>query len=164
MMKVAFLDRDGTINRDYPDDIWIRIQDPEILPGAIRGMKCLKEKGYEIIIVTNQYIIGAGIISIEQYHEFNSKLLALLIDNDIRILDVFYCPHARDERCDCCNPQNGLIKQAIRKYPEINLEESFMCGDSLGDMKCAESVGLNFWGIGIGKQRISDLSDLCNLI
>ena len=88
-MKVAFLDRDGTINRDYPDDIWIRIQDPEILPGAIQGMKYLKEKGYEIIIVTNQYIIGEGIISIEQYHEFNRKLLALLIENDISILDVF---------------------------------------------------------------------------
>ena len=71
-MKVAFLDRDGTINRDYPDDIWIRIQYPEILPGAIQGMKCLKEKGYEIIIVTNQYIIGERIISIEQYYEFNS--------------------------------------------------------------------------------------------
>ena len=164
MMKVAFLDRDGTINRDYPDDIWIRIQDPEILPGAIHGMKYLKEKEYEIIIVTNQYIIGEGIISIEQYHEFNRKLLALLIENDISILDVFYCPHARDEQCNCCKPRNGLIKQAIRKYPEINLKESFMCGDSLSDMMCAESVGLNFWGIGIGKQRISDLSDLCNLI
>ena len=33
-MKVAFLDRDGTINRDYPDDIWSQIQYPEILPGA----------------------------------------------------------------------------------------------------------------------------------
>ncbi|MBR6669923.1 MAG: HAD-IIIA family hydrolase, partial [Ruminococcus sp.] len=116
-MKVAFLDRDGTINRDYPDDIWSQIQYPEILPGAIQGMKCLKEKGYEIIIVTNQYIIGERIISIEQYYEFNSKLLALLIENDISIMDVFYCPHARTEQCDCCKPRNGLIKHAIRKYP-----------------------------------------------
>lgn len=163
-MKVAFLDRDGTICRDYPDDIWTQIQYPEMLPGTIQGMKCLKKKGYEIIIVTNQYLIGERIISIEQYQAFNCNLLARLRENDIDVLDVFYCPHARNEQCECCKPKNGLIKQAIKKYPEINLAESFMCGDSLNDMKCAESVGLSFWGINIGKQRISNLSDLCNLI
>ena len=151
-MKVAFLDRDGTINRDYPDHIWSQIQSPEILPGAIQGMKYLKEKGYKIIIITNQY------------HDFNEQLLILLEENDISILDVFYCPHSRKEQCDCCKPKNGLIKQALRKYQDINLKESFMCGDSLSDMKCAESVGLKFFCIDIGEQRINSLADLCDLI
>ena len=113
-MKVAFLDRDGTINRDYPDHIWSQIQSPEILPGAIQGMKYLKEKGYKIIIITNQYTIGEGFISLKQYHDFNEQLLILLEENDISILDVFYCPHSRKEQCDCCKPKNGLIKQALR--------------------------------------------------
>lgn len=30
-MKVAFLDRDGTINKDYPDDDWRNVLVPEIL-------------------------------------------------------------------------------------------------------------------------------------
>ena len=39
-----------------------------------------------------------------------------------------------------------------------------MCGDSLSDMKCAESVGLKFFCIDIGEQRINSLADLCDLI
>ena len=163
-MKIAFLDRDGTISRDYPDEVWRQIRYPEILPGSLQGMKHIEEKGYEIIIVTNQYIIGEGHISIEQYNDFNKKVLEQLKENGIAIKDVFYCPHARVTQCDCCKPKTGMIKQALKKYPNINLAESFMCGDSEGDMLCAESMGLKFFGINIGLRRIKDLSDLCGLI
>ena len=64
-MKIAFLDRDGTINKDYPDAEWTQIEDPEILPGAIEGMRELLARGYEIIVITNQYTIGEGLISLE---------------------------------------------------------------------------------------------------
>lgn len=163
-MKVAFLDRDGTINRDYPDEEWRHIKEPEILPGSIQGMKYIVNHGYEIIIVTNQYIIGEGVISHDQYNDFNSKLLLELSENGVNIRDIFHCPHARKEHCDCCKPENGLIKQALNKYPNIDLAESFMCGDSLGDMKCAESFGLKFIGINLGKQSIRSLQDLYGLI
>lgn len=94
-MKVAFLDRDGTINRDYPDEEWRHIKEPEILPGSIQGMKYIVNHGYEIIIVTNQYIIGEGVISHDQYNDFNSKLLLELSENGVNIRDIFHCPHAR---------------------------------------------------------------------
>ena len=163
-MKIAFLDRDGTINRDHPDEAWRQIRCPEILPGSIQGMQYIEKQGYEIIIVTNQYIIGEGIISIEQYNDFNNKLLLQLRENGIVIKDIFYCPHARDAHCDCCKPGTGLIRQALNKYPDIDLTESFMCGDSLSDMSCAESMGLKFFGIELGERRISSLSDLYGLI
>ena len=38
-MKIAFLDRDGTINKDYPDNDWKYINSPEILLGNIDGLK-----------------------------------------------------------------------------------------------------------------------------
>ncbi len=38
-MKIAFLDRDGTIVRDYPDETWRLIKEPEFLNGAIEGLK-----------------------------------------------------------------------------------------------------------------------------
>lgn len=34
-MMIAFLDRDGTIVSEYPDDIWPSVSAPEFLPGAI---------------------------------------------------------------------------------------------------------------------------------
>ena len=40
-MKVAFLDRDGTIIKDYPDEKWSSIKHPEFLEGSIDGMQKL---------------------------------------------------------------------------------------------------------------------------
>lgn len=164
MMKIAFLDRDGTIIRDYPDAMWRNISKPEILDGAIPAMKHLIKRGYQIILITNQYIIGEGIITKKQYEHLNDLLLSQLKKNHVEILDVFYCPHARSDQCDCCKPKTGLIKQALDKYPSINLSESFLCGDSINDLLCAETVGLTFYGIQIGKHSIRNLSDLCSLI
>lgn len=159
-MKVAFLDRDGTINRDYPDAEWAVVAEPELLEGALVGMKSILKKGYEIIIVTNQYTIGEGFITQGQYEDFNDKLLDTLAKNGVSVLDVFYCPHARRDNCDCCKPRTGMIAQAISKYPDIDMSQSFMCGDSAADMKCAYEAGLRFIGIGIGEQQIRDLSEI----
>ena len=34
-LKIAFLDRDGTIIKDYPDEKWREIKEPEFLEGSI---------------------------------------------------------------------------------------------------------------------------------
>ena len=50
-LKIAFLDRDGTIIKDYPDEKWREIKEPEFLKGSIEGLKRLKEMGYDFIII-----------------------------------------------------------------------------------------------------------------
>ncbi len=160
-MKIAFLDRDGTIVRDYPDDAWRDVCEPEFLDGSIHGIRELIGRGYKVIIITNQYIIAEGIITVEQYESFTRKMLKEFRNNGVEILDIFYCPHSRDAGCRCCKPQIGLIEQALKKYPEIDMENSFMCGDSESDMQCAQNAGLKFYGIGLGQDCIKDLSDLC---
>ena len=46
-LKIAFLDRDGTLIKDYPDEKWREIKEPEFLEGSIEGLKRLKEMGYD---------------------------------------------------------------------------------------------------------------------
>ena len=41
-MKVAFLDRDGTIVKDYEDSTWSRITKPEFIGGSISTLKKLQ--------------------------------------------------------------------------------------------------------------------------
>lgn len=164
-MKVAFLDRDGTINKDYADQDWANVRKPEILPGAVEGLRHLNKKGYQIIILTNQYIIGEGIISLEQYRSFSSKLLTILEGQGVSILDIFYCPHARWDECSCFKPRPGLIEQALEKYLAIDLARSFMCGDSTGDIALGHQFGMNCYGINVGSHnRISSLLDLVGLL
>lgn len=160
-MKVAFLDRDGTIIKNYPDMEWAKIKTPEFLEGSIEALKYIQNKGFEIIIITNQYLIGEKIIKLEDYQSFNNLFLKTLKRNGVDILDVFYCPHTRSENCKCIKPNPGLINQALNKYPDIDLKESFYIGDSVCDMKLANIFNLEFYGINIScKNTINSLNEI----
>ena len=78
-MKVAFVDRDGTINNDYEDYKWSYVDKPVFLRGSLEGLKEINKKGYQIIIITNQYLINDGIITLSQYNIFTEKLIQKLI-------------------------------------------------------------------------------------
>ena len=146
-MKIAYLDRDGTINKDYPDGDWANKVIPEILTGAIEGIKLLCDSGYKIIIITNQYIINAGIIKLEQYHEFHDNLYSTFDIGNIEIQDTFFCPHVDSDECNCKKPKTGMIDQSLIKYPDIDIENSIFIGDSASDKELADRVGLKFYGI-----------------
>ena len=69
--------------------------------------KKLIEKGFQIIIVANQYVIADGIISINYYYSFTGKLLTILQNNGINVLNIYYCPHNDLDHCCCKKPKNG---------------------------------------------------------
>lgn len=148
-MKVAFLDRDGTIISDYPDAAWANITEPEFLPGSILALKKLQTAGYQIIIVSNQYLINEGIITETQFQLVQNRLLDILKKQGIDILDCFYCPHTDSDDCQCKKPKPGMILAALKKYPEIDLKDSFLVGDSLVDIGLAAYFGLPAYGIGL---------------
>lgn len=152
-MKVAFFDRDGTIIEDYPDSVWTGVDKPQFIDGAIEALQHLVQLNYKIIIITNQYLINEGYITIAQYTQITEKLLQELNNHDVPVLDIFYCPHSRDEECECHKPSPGLINQAIRKYPTINLADSFMIGDSECDVELALNFGIKGFGIGITHEQ-----------
>lgn len=163
-MKVAFLDRDGTIIRDYPDEEWRYVSSPEFLQNSIHGLKEIVNREYEIIIITNQYLIGEKIITQLQYDLFTTKFIQSLKIQGIKILDIFYCPHDRKSNCKCCKPNTGLIEKAIEKYPAINLKKSFLAGDSLCDMQLAAAFKLKSFSLktsfGCDETVIADLKEL----
>ena len=146
-MKVAFLDRDGVINVDFgyvhrwKQFVWV--------PGAIRAMKKLLAIGFEIIIITNQSGIARGFYTEEDFDKLMKKVKKELVSHNIKILDVFYCPHHIDGilkdykiKCGCRKPKPGLINQAKKKY-EIDLENSILIGDQESDVKAGKAAGIN---------------------
>lgn len=148
-MKAAFLDRDGTIIADYPDEEWRDKQTPVLLPGAAQALRFLQKRGYKLIVVTNQYLIGEGIITFAAYEAFHAAFVHMLVQNGVELTDVFFCPHARNENCRCCKPKPGMLLDAFNKYPEIDRQQSFFAGDSESDRLLAEAAGLRFFGINL---------------
>jgi D-glycero-D-manno-heptose 1,7-bisphosphate phosphatase len=168
-MKVAFLDRDGTIVTDYPDECWPRVCEPEFLPGAVEALVAFRGKGYQLIIVTNQYLIGEGLITQAQYDTFTAKMLEVLARHGVHLLDIFYCPHRRDSGCPCMKPRPGMLEAALAKYPFIDLTHSFLAGDSPGDIALAEQIGVRAFSIGfsVGRRgviRVTWLNDVVPLV
>lgn len=145
-IKVAFLDRDGTIVKEYDDNGWINRTEPEFLKGSIEALKQIKKLDYHIIIITNQSLINKGLIKIEEYNKFNENLVNELNKNDIEILDIYYCPHTKEENCYCKKPKPGMILKACEKY-NIDMDKSFVAGDSESDKGIAEYFNLKFFGI-----------------
>jgi D-glycero-D-manno-heptose 1,7-bisphosphate phosphatase len=169
LMKIAFLDRDGTIINDYPDEEWHYIKEPVFIEDSIATLKKLTDLKYHIIIITNQYIINSGIITISQYNAFTDLFKSILQKNGINILDIFYCPHTLDENCNCFKPKPGLIEQAISKYPNIDMKNSFLVGDSLCDIELGNKVGIRTFGIKVRTNKfiyteINSLSDIIGLL
>ncbi|MEG3058481.1 HAD-IIIA family hydrolase [Anaerorhabdus sp.] len=146
-MKIAFLDRDGTIIEDYPDKDWTNVKYPDFLEGSIDGLSYLQNKGYQIIIITNQYIIQDGIIDESQFFEFHQLLIKELENKGISILDTFYCPHNDQAQCQCKKPKTGLIDAALIRYPEIDLSKSILIGDSECDADLAARMNISFYSV-----------------
>ena len=139
LKKVIFLDRDGVINRDSPDYIknWDEFQ---FLPGSLDALCLLSQAGFRLIIITNQSIIGRGMVPLRVLEETHRKLKAAVAAAGGDILDIFFCPHRPDEACDCRKPAPGLIQQACRRYG-IDPVDSVMIGDSVKDMLCGCNAG-----------------------
>tara|TARA_B100001063_G_scaffold91636_1_gene85249 strand:+ start:1794 stop:2324 length:531 start_codon:yes stop_codon:yes gene_type:complete len=132
--KVVFLDRDGVINKDT--SYVSRIEDFEFIDGVFKACLHFKKLGFEIIIVTNQSGIGRAYFTQDDFNKLNEYMKKEFLKNSIEILDVFYCPHKPEDKCECRKPKTGMINQALNLY-DIDLKNSWMIGDKITDIELA---------------------------
>ncbi len=119
---------------------------------AVRLMKQYQQKGFFIIIITNQSGVNRGYFTEEDLGRFNTALVKRLAHMGVRIDAIYYCPHRPDEGCKCRKPGTGLIEKAMHDFP-IDLERSVMVGDRDDmDGEMAKRLGIEFINILRAKQ------------
>jgi len=138
--RVVFLDRDGVINKEV--GYLHQIKDFEFIDGVFSACQYFQKIGYSIIIVTNQSGIARGYYEEKDFHVLTKWMFSQFSDNDIDILDVFFCPHGPDSTCECRKPKPGMLLDAKEKH-NINMSTSWMIGDKEADIKAANSAGIN---------------------
>ena len=146
--KAIFLDRDGVLNKERKDYVK-NISELEMFPEIIVPIKKLKEKGFLIIIITNQSVINRGIITLENVQQIHQHIQNYLKKFEIKLDGFYICPHRPDENCLCRKPKSGLILRAIDDF-KIDITSSWMIGDSDSDIIAARTVGCK--AIKIGKE------------
>ena len=136
----VFLDRDGVIIENQADYVrsWM---DVVVLPGVLAALRALSYSDYEVVIVTNQSVVGRGIVSLVEAQAINEQLVEMIQAAGGRINGVFMCPHAPDDGCDCRKPAPGLLLRAAEAL-RIDLEQSVMIGDALSDVLAGQAAGV----------------------
>ena len=137
--KAVFLDRDGVINKKRIDHVK-SVDEFKIFSNVGDAIKLLRDKGYLVIIITNQSVIGRNIISEKKLDEIHIELKNYLKQSNTYVDSIYYCPHIPEQNWDCRKPKPGLIFEACQDF-DIDLKNSYFIGDSISDLDAARNAG-----------------------
>jgi D-glycero-D-manno-heptose 1,7-bisphosphate phosphatase len=145
MRKAVFLDRDGVINVDY--DYVHRIEDFDLIPGAVEGMLALQRAGYALVVVTNQAGIARGVYTEAQYLALSRHMEVQLQDVGVVLAGIYHCPHHPDfgDRvvCDCRKPKAGMLLRAGSELG-LDISGSVLVGDKATDIGAGRAAGVKY--------------------
>ena len=156
---IVFLDRDGVINQDSED----YIKNPSefhFIPRSPEAVALLNRHGFEVIVITNQSLIGRKMADLPTLEAIFDKMKTGIEQAGGRIRDIFFCPHAPEEGCDCRKPKPGLIFKAAQVHG-IDPAEAVMVGDSAKDIECGRNAGCGrtcLVATGNGQNALKDLN------
>ena len=137
-----FLDRDGVINVKLDKRYIQNHSEFEFMPGAQKAIALLSTIFKRILVVTNQQGIGKGLMTQNDLNFLHDYMLTELAKSEGRIDKIYFCPHLVSEQCGCRKPNPGMIQQAKLDFPEINLGNSYLVGDSPSDIEAGERMNL----------------------
>lgn len=155
MNPAVFLDKDGTLVEDVPYNV-----DPErirLAPHAAQALGRLRERGYRLIVVSNQSGVALGRFPACALEGVAHRLTELLAPHGAAPQAFYWCPHAPDDGCDCRKPRPGMLRRAAREHG-IDLSRSWMVGDILHDIEAGHRAGCRAVLIDNGNETEWDLS------
>ena len=133
------MDRDGVINTHRFD--YVKSWDEFVfLPGAFEAFRKLAEMPYAVIVVTNQSVIGRGLVGKDVVEDINRRMVTKIQLKGGRVDEVIYCPHHPSAKCVCRKPNPGMIFQAASQS-NLDLTSSYLIGDSPSDIGAALAAG-----------------------
>jgi D-glycero-D-manno-heptose 1,7-bisphosphate phosphatase len=137
--RAVFLDRDGVLNcavvrdgKPYPPQSAAELR---IVPGAPAALASLRERGFLLVVVTNQPDVARGRQTMAAIDAIHRELRsAMPLD------DVLVCCHDDSDRCSCRKPLPGLLLEAQSRY-DIDMARSFLIGDRWRDVDAGRAAG-----------------------
>lgn len=135
--RAVILDRDGTlvVERHYlsdPDQV-------ELLPGVAEGLRLLAQRGFRLVVVTNQSGIGRGYFDMERLAQIHERMRTLLAAEDVSLDGIYVCPHTPADRCRCRKPAPALVKAAAADL-DFKAADAWVVGDKPCDIELGREV------------------------
>lgn len=161
MNKLLILDRDGVVNIDY-GHVYLE-KDFRFMPGIFEFIKKYQDKGYLVVIASNQAGIAKGLYTMEQYKNINYYMLEEFEKNGIRISKTYVCPHRDSDNCDCHKPKPGMILKALAEF-DADPKKSVAVGDKMSDMDCYHDANIGTLYFLMGENKVEERNYEFNVI
>jgi len=134
-----FLDRDGTLIElvEYlsePDKV-------RLIAPALALVRAANALDLPVVLITNQSGIGRGFYGWAEFAAVHARLLSLLAEAECAINAAIACPALPASGAPCRKPNPGMLLDAARLLP-LDLEASWIVGDSLIDLEAGKRAGL----------------------
>lgn len=151
MKKVLFIDRDGTLVIEPPEDYQLDSLDKLVFyPGVFQWLsKIVKELDFELVMVTNQDGLGTASFPEDTFWPTHEKIIQAFKNEGIEFQEVLIDKSFPEENAPTRKPRTGLLQPYI--YGDYDLENSFVIGDRATDIELA--TNLNAKGIFMGDQH-----------
>jgi histidinol-phosphate phosphatase family protein len=143
----VLFDRDATLTRDR--GYTHKVEDLELLPGALEAVRACNEANVLVVIVTNQAGLARGKYEVEHLKAFHSAMLAMLAKGGARVDAFYFCPFHEEGTVASYTlanhpdrkPNSGMVRRALLEL-NFDASRSFMVGDRDVDVVAAQGAGL----------------------
>lgn len=141
MSKAVFLDRDGVINHD-PGDYTMSLEEFTVLPDVFIALRKLQDRGFKLILITNQGGVAKGLYSEHVVHEIHASFRQDCAEHGVVISDVFYAPSHPDYFESLFRkPDSMMIERALAKH-RLNPSHCWIIGDKQRDLDAGAKAGV----------------------
>ena len=140
-VKVLFIDRDGTLIEEPPDNQVDGLDKIKLVRGVVPALIDLADSGYRFVMVTNQDGLGTPAFPESGFQVCQDFVISMFESQGIEFDEVFVCPHRDEDRCECRKPRTGLLTRYLADT-DLDMENSAVIGDRDTDIALAGKLGL----------------------
>jgi imidazoleglycerol-phosphate dehydratase / histidinol-phosphatase len=114
MKKVLFIDRDGTLILEPPDEQIDSLEKLEYLPGVFTWLgKIARETDYELVIITNQDGLGTDRFPENTFWPAHERMMKTFENEGIKFSNVLIDKSFPHENLNTRKPGTGLLTEYL---------------------------------------------------
>ena len=150
--KILFIDRDGCLIVEPPDEQIDSYEKLELLPGVIGALQRCVAADYELVMVTNQDGLGTASFPQDSFDGPHQLLLRILASQGIMFREQLIDRSFPHEGLDTRKPGIGMLRHYLAD-DGWSRAASAVIGDRDTDMQLAANLGVR--GLRVGPQGLS---------
>ena len=145
--KILFLDRDGTLMAEPPDEQIDSIAKFRLVPGAIGALRRAVDAGYRLVMVSNQDGLGTDRFPQADFEGPHRLLLEILASENIVFSEILIDRHFPHDNAPTRKPGVGMVLHYL-KAGAMDVGRSAVIGDRPSDVELAANMGIRGFLLG----------------